>query len=148
MKATLLIRNEFQRLGVQVPTTPSEASSTLQQLSWESLRKQIIAHKEQRYPHDYFDSYTNQRKYFDWLASSLNFKTWEDWYKVKSIPTKLASSCVHNNYQGWLLYALISIYPEHPWQLWKFARLPAQLWKTPQFQRQAFDQLAKELNIK
>ena len=34
-------------------------------------------------PKNFWLNIENQRKYFDWLSNQLNFKSIEDWYKLK-----------------------------------------------------------------
>jgi hypothetical protein len=43
--------------------------------------------------------------------------------------------------------AIMSIYPEHDWKLWKFGRISEEFWKDMNHQRLFFDQLGEILNI-
>ena len=42
-----------------------------------------IPWKFHQIPKNYWSNIENQRKYFDWLSNQINFKSNEDWYKLK-----------------------------------------------------------------
>jgi hypothetical protein len=101
-------------------------------------------------PRSFWASAANRKAFFDWLASELGYKCLTDWYSAT--PTDLedkggpffylkrvlfgqaqANNVVCYNtakrmiewyYAGSLPNALSSCYSEHPWNIWRFKRLP------------------------
>jgi len=51
------------------------------------------------------------------------------------------------HYSESFIRALVSLYPEHPWEIFKFAQKPARYWSKIQNQRVYMDWLGKELGI-
>lgn len=78
------------------------------------------------------------KKHRDILESvqwELGIKTWEDWYNVKLADvSNLAKTGFLKNYSS-LAYAIAHIFPEHPWNMYRFASLPSSFWKDTQTQR-------------
>jgi hypothetical protein len=61
------------------------------------------------------------RAFFDWLGSRLNVKTLDDWYKFKTSDIKnIGDKNILDMYGNTLIHALTSIYPEHPWKIFRF----------------------------
>jgi hypothetical protein len=103
----------------------------------------------------------------DWLGKELNIKSWEDWYKVKasdvqekggasllttyhnnSLSKSLAAVSFYKRYQK-IRYVRITyeIYPEHPWLIWKFEKVPQGFWDNIEHQRDFLKWMEKERNI-
>lgn len=61
----------------------------------------------------FWNSRSNQLKYFEWLAEELGVKKPEDWYGVKHIDvlSKYHGSALLTRYKSSLYYALKSLYP-------------------------------------
>jgi hypothetical protein len=85
----------------------------------------------------YWEDMDNQRVCFDTLARDLKLNDLSDWYKVSSADLKDASILL-NRHNNSLVQALQNIYPEYPWQLWKFERKPKEFWDDIQKQVQFF----------
>jgi len=51
-------------------------------------------------------------------------------------------------YQGSPMYALLSVYPEFDWIIWKFNRVPMGFWKDKTNHKKFFDWLGKQLEFK
>ena len=60
-----------------------------------------------------------QRMLFDNLAIELNITSFEGWYAFKAADVKQYGSLLLRNYNGSLVKALLTIYPEYAWQPWK-----------------------------
>jgi len=86
------------------------------------------------------------RKYFCWLRGQLGFKVMEDWYKLSA--EAMLQNCgasLGYYYKGSPSKALMDVYPEHDWKLWKFGSLPKRFWNPIENQRQYFDWLKLHL---
>lgn len=44
--------------------------------------------------------------------------------------------------------AIVDMFPNHPWNLWKFKKVPRGYWNSEKNQREFMDSLAKKLNLK
>jgi hypothetical protein len=63
-----------------------------------------------------------QREFFDQVAAELGIKEFTGWYtvKVRDIRAKGGGALLRRYYGDSLVKALLSLYPNHPWQVWKF----------------------------
>jgi hypothetical protein len=97
----------------------------------------------------------NQKMYLEWLGKNqLGIQTLNDWYNIQlpaeSTPPELRSLLVmyHNNS---LASALMSVYPQHDWEPWRFPVLPRWFWKDSEdalpFQARYISYLEKLLHI-
>jgi len=98
----------------------------------------------------YWKKLENRRNFFDSLAEQLNVRTPEDWYKISLKDAKKhgAASLLQKYYDNSLIKALCAIYPEHKWDLWKFPVVPKNHWNMKSNQKQLFEYIKKELNVK
>src|SRR3954453_24254129 len=73
----------------------------------------------------------NRRQYFDWLSRELDIQHFEDWYRVKvvEIKSKQGAHGMLSYYSDSLTKALVDVYPEFKWKLWKFSRTLPGYWK-------------------
>src|SRR5688572_3840282 len=55
---------------------------------------------------------------------------------------------VYECYGGSLVKALLNIYPDYNWKVWKFDVIPKGFWKDMTNQRNFFDWVGGELNVK
>lgn len=93
---------------------------------------------------------TNRQKLkeaLDDAAKELNITHWEQWYAVPG--KKLRELLDHRLFFGYEDKAALlqSAYPEHPWELWRFTKVPAGFWEDLDNQRNFIESLAKNLNI-
>jgi hypothetical protein len=59
------------------------------------------------------------------MAKRLNIKTMEDWYGVRtSTLNKDERSFLQTCYDSSLVKALSTLYPQYPWIVWKFPKVP------------------------
>ena len=76
----------------------------------------------------------------------------DDWYNVTQdgVHRYGGKALLCNQYNDSLSAALLSVYPEHHWMLWRFSTLPSGLKKRMDVQqkRKMLDWLGKKLNIK
>lgn len=91
----------------------------------------------------------NQRKYFDWLAKQLDFKSHEDWYHLEKpqIVETGGLALVQNYFRGSIPSAVMSSFPEHKFLPWKFTRVENHFWKTRENRRAFFDWLGQQLGV-
>lgn len=90
----------------------------------------------------------NQRKYLEWLGIGLGIKKMEDWYKVRAADIPSESTLLHNHYGRSLVKALMTIYPEHDWIVWKFDKVPVGYWNDMNHRRKFMDWVGSELKVK
>src|SRR4051812_35148548 len=70
----------------------------------------------------------NRREFFDWLGEQLGHKKMDDWYRVTQADIhKFGGKSVLKYYNSSPSKALISLYPEHQWQLGQFKSKPSSL---------------------
>src|SRR5271170_6889183 len=82
---------------------------------------------------------TNQRKFFDWVGKQLGYKSFEDWYNItfEDINKHGGSGLLHY-YIDSPVNALLSIYPDFDWIIWKFHQVPRGCWKDKKNHRKFF----------
>eukprot|EP01120_Amphizonella_sp_Union-15-10_P006934 TRINITY_DN2297_c0_g1_i1.p1 TRINITY_DN2297_c0_g1~~TRINITY_DN2297_c0_g1_i1.p1 ORF type:complete len:420 (-),score=58.18 TRINITY_DN2297_c0_g1_i1:119-1378(-) len=88
------------------------------------------------------------RKFFDSLSKTLNLSSLEDWYKYKSSDIRNfgGSGLLRSAYSDSYIKALVTVYPEHEWKLWKFkAHVPQNFWTLKTNRRSFFEWLGQEL---
>ena len=91
----------------------------------------------------------SHRIFFENLSKELKLSNWEDWYKVKR--KDIESKGVHPvlvHYDNSHIEALIQLFPQNDWKVWKFNQVSPSFWKEKKNQRKFFQNLADELNIK
>ena len=89
-----------------------------------------------------------RRSFFDCLKTKLGYTSFDDWYKLS-----IGDICKHGG-RGLLHYynnspsqALIDVYPDHNWLMWKFNILPKGYWDDFENRRAYFDWLGKKLGF-
>ena len=89
------------------------------------------------------------RVYFDSIARELRIKSPHDWYKIAKVDVlhKGAFGIVRRYYGGSLMRALVEVYADYEWQLWRFESPPRSYWEDPLKHRQYFDWFAQEFKI-
>ena len=87
------------------------------------------------------------RHVFDKIGKSLNLKNWEEWYEIGHKEIVQHGGGIALGFYSGSIQALMSVYPEYNWQIWKFKHIPSTLWKSQKTQRQFFESLAKKLSI-
>lgn len=89
------------------------------------------------------------RRAVDTLAVSLGLTHWQDWYGVtaRQIAKQGAGGLLWYYYTGSPASMLQSLYPERPWNAWKFARVPVGYWSDLRKQRHAVDAMAQQLQV-
>lgn len=81
------------------------------------------------------------RTVFDGVAKDLKFTSNVDWYNIKRTDLDGASDAldiIKYFFNDSLIDAIITIYPEQTWKLWKFQRVPTGFWKDMKNQRYDF----------
>src|SRR5690349_9098930 len=74
----------------------------------------------------FWENKENQKKLFDKLMEQLGYKSMDDWYNVtvREIYKYGGRALVSTTFNGSPSKALVSIYPEHNWELDKFKNKP------------------------
>jgi hypothetical protein len=88
--------------------------------------------------------------WYDSVSQRLNLKSPEDWYNVsrKDLRRVGGHFIVDNYFNGSIARALIHLYPNYEWEIWKFKAVPKGFWDDPRNQRAFFDFVGKRLGIK
>lgn len=76
-------------------------------------------------PKGFWQTMAVRRQYLDFVTKQLNVQTMEDWYNVsgRDVMKIRGGATFLSLYQGSLLLALKSVYPEHKWEEWKFRKV-------------------------
>jgi len=100
-------------------------------------------------PAYYWKNLKNHREFLDQVGKKLNYAQWEDWYKVQNadVIDYGGEGLLRDYYKGFAVKAVMSIYPERPWKLWKFLNIPKELWREIKHQRAFFEHLAQQFSI-
>jgi len=92
----------------------------------------------------------NQRIFFDWVGKQLGFNSFEDWYNITQgdIIKQAGQRLLQRYYNGSLVCALLSVYPEYNWLPWKFSHLkrPDNIWGD-QYDVALLSDIAKQLGV-
>jgi len=102
------------------------------------------------FEHSLWSDLRYQRKFLEEIGFRLRLKDPNDWYKLEAHDIiNTGSECLfHQFYRGSFREALISIFPEHDWQLWRFSTAPRHYWNNLQNQRNFLEWIEKEFKIK
>lgn len=93
-------------------------------------------------PKGCWKKYDNQRQFFMWLGIQLGYKQLDDWYKLtKEDISRYGGVGLLEHLNGSNASALVTLFPEHDWMLWKFGCKTTNCWKSQSTQRQFFDWL-------
>jgi len=87
--------------------------------------------------------------FFDKLGRQLEYSSFSDWYNItKEEVIEHGGNNLLSYYEYSPVKALLSIYPEFDWIIWKFRNaVPQGFWKQKINQRQFFDWLGKQLGF-
>ena len=121
----------------------SPFAAVSQSVSW---RHNWLPWKFATVPNSFWAAQQNQRRFFDWLALQLGFKSVGDWYAITRdhIYNNGGAGLLSEYYGNSPSAALSTVFPEHKWMPWKFSTVPKRLWTNQANQRQLFDWI--ELN--
>jgi hypothetical protein len=105
--------------------------------------------EHQRAQKGYWSKLENQRQFLDSIAAKLNIKDKEEWYSVsyKDVYDRGGNSLISNCYKGSLTRAIVSIYSDYPWQIWRFRQVPRRFWKNTENLKQFVSHLEAALGI-
>jgi hypothetical protein len=72
----------------------------------------------------------------------------DDWYNVKLHDLqKLGGFGLFHYYNNSMIKALMAVYPEHSWQVWKFDKVPHGYWDKDSHARHFLETVEKQLGI-
>jgi len=84
----------------------------------------------------------------DQIASQMNIKNIDDWYRVKPIDIASRGGTSFLQYFGNSLgAALSSLFPHHQWKLWKFGQVPKGFWEMKQNVFEYLDWMAEQYGL-
>lgn len=99
-------------------------------------------------PQGYWEEPKHQKLFLDWFANKWDIKHYEDWYNVKSTDfVQKGGWGFMSGYHHSFTKTLTTIYPEHPWHLWKFSQAPKGFWSIQSNVNTYVGWLSQQLNI-
>jgi len=92
----------------------------------------------------------NAKQLFQLFAKQRNINNPNDWYGItsSSIKDKRIKGLLRERYGGSLKRALQDLFPEQDWKSWLFERVPTSFWSEKLHQREYFDWLATEFQLR
>lgn len=99
-------------------------------------------------PVGYWQNTVNRFQYLNWLANELDLKNWEDWYSINGhhIRENGGSGLLLSEHNSPTLL-ITSVYPQYPWQVWRFQTVPHCYWDDKVNQFEYVKWLAREFNV-
>jgi hypothetical protein len=73
-------------------------------------------------PKNYWDSLENRMDFVQWLAQILEIQFPEKWYSIEKKQWEQNGGSTLLRIRGFVAAILMELYPEYPWQPWKFTR--------------------------
>eukprot|EP01121_Diplochlamys_sp_Union-15-3_P005315 TRINITY_DN15647_c0_g1_i1.p1 TRINITY_DN15647_c0_g1~~TRINITY_DN15647_c0_g1_i1.p1 ORF type:complete len:239 (-),score=30.00 TRINITY_DN15647_c0_g1_i1:192-908(-) len=90
----------------------------------------------------------NQRKFFDALSDKLNITSFESWYNISARDiSKAGGAGLLSEYGNSPFKAVVSVYSEYPFQLWKFTRVPRGSWETKSIMHDYIEYVGEKLGV-
>lgn len=98
-------------------------------------------------PEGFWLSISNHRSYFEWLGDQLSFNKKTDWYYLTNelVYHHHGQGLLHHYYSDSACKAVMSIFSDHPWVVWKFKQVPHGLWEHSASRRSYFQWLSVQL---
>jgi hypothetical protein len=90
-------------------------SAVYTQYQWTSNKKATV-------PKGFWLDLQNQKNFFQKISKDLGIQTLDDWYKVSvsEVAALGGKSLLNTHYEGSLIKALMTLYPDHQWKMVKF----------------------------
>jgi hypothetical protein len=107
-----------------------------------------ISNKKEKVPRGYWANENNQRMHLDMIGRELGVKQMDDWYKVSAQEVRKRATFIGDYHNNSLPYALEALYPEHKWDIFRFASLPKGFWTIEDNQREFLTRIGRELGVK
>eukprot|EP01118_Nematostelium_gracile_P008012 TRINITY_DN262_c0_g2_i2.p1 TRINITY_DN262_c0_g2~~TRINITY_DN262_c0_g2_i2.p1 ORF type:complete len:151 (-),score=29.45 TRINITY_DN262_c0_g2_i2:56-508(-) len=90
-----------------------------------------------------------QKDLLEYIASELKMKTMEDWYHITALQMReKGGRALLKLFQDSPSKLIVSVFPEHKWNLLHFHKAPRGTHHDGTLQREIMDNIARELNIK
>jgi len=98
-----------------------------------------------------FSEKRHQRALFEHIAKEKGIAHYEQWYSIRVATVLNFSTCsksvLQRYFQCSLIGALLELYPEIAWQVWKFENIPLHYWEDISNTRYFLRDLGKKLSI-
>lgn len=98
-----------------------------------------------RIPRGFWNDPKNVRRYLGWLAEELGYESLDDWYDLRTqdlIEHRVTLADLHRHSPAAMVMAA---FPEHAWQLWRFAASPRGVWDKRETRRGYLEWLGEQL---
>lgn len=90
---------------------------------------------------------SNRKNALEKVGVELGVKKMEDWYNISVVDVQKKANFINRYYNGCLATALQQLYPEHPWDPFRFKVIPKNYWDNEDNQRKYFERIGKELGV-
>lgn len=99
-----------------------------------------------RAPCNFWDDAQNRLRYLKWLGNRLGFETWENWYRIRisDFYENRGSSLITRTKDG-IASLIMSHFPEHEWQEWRFNHTPPGFWDKQANRRRYLEWVGNQL---
>jgi hypothetical protein len=99
-------------------------------------------------PSKFWSSWSNQRRYLNWVAEELGIETQHQWYSISNEDIiSMQGTTLLGQHNSSMHRALQYVYPEYEWHGWFFEILPRNYWKDINNQRKFLDWIESEALI-
>lgn len=92
----------------------------------------------------------HQKEFLESIALKFKIIHWEGWYRIpqKTVVENGGKTFLKHFYGNSLMKALLHIYPQYPWNIHLFGKLPRNHWNDILNQRKFFDSVGNKLGVK
>ncbi len=131
--------------GDNTSSNKNKSSSTRAGFQYQREFSKAIQRLYPDYPW-FWKEVENQRKFFDTLVQHLKLENYSQWYNYERSDISQISGNIllDYHYSGSLFSALETVYPEHLWHPWEFAKLPPLFWEEEANVKQYLQYLEKK----
>lgn len=100
-------------------------------------------------PDNYWQKESSKRDFLDSLSKKLKFSSWTDWYKISAEDLYAhGGRSLLKMYSGSPSKLVMSVYPQHSWNLFRFTSAPKNFWADKKNRLDFIETLGKDMNIK
>lgn len=105
--------------------------------------------KFQQVPSGFWADSANRKLVIDSMGAELGVTDLDQWHSITGahIDRIGGKKLIRNIYGGSLCTALLSVYPNHSWEEWRFDKVPKGYWNSVENQKKYVDWAAKQLSI-
>jgi len=101
-------------------------------------------------PQGFWKNIVNRRRYMLWLATKLNIRQPEDWYRVtkEDFHARRGGGFLSNVHHDSPISAVREFLPEYPWKEWRFHSVPKNFWRSVENRHAFLSWLGEQFNLR